>query len=262
MKPSNSSPKIIFLTGSGLSADSGLATFRGNGGLYNGFAGPDLMSSEMLAKTPEVVHRFCDDLRVGLADARPNPAHEMIARLRQRYGAQVIHFTQNFDDLCERAGDDKVIHIHGELTKLRAQHNTKEIVDIGYTRYWGGSPSQITTRGAQFRCRFSGKHYRPDVVLFGEPAPRYRPMWTTFKRARRDDMVIVIGTQGSVAPVQQLCLMAPGPKILLNLHESEDIDSGLFRHFFQESAAAASSEVETLIHEHVEAAMSRPRRGR
>jgi NAD-dependent deacetylase len=255
MRPSNRKPKIIFLTGAGLSADSGMKTFRGAGGLYSGMSGEKLMSRETLARHPELIHGFCDDLRVAMEHVKPNPAHEMITRVRKQYGAQVLHLTQNFDDLCEKAGDQEVVHLHGELRKMRAPHNTKNIVDIGYTRYWDGDP--ITPLGTQFRCKQSGKHFRPDVILFGEGAPRYKKFWTTFKYARRDDLVIVIGTQGNVLPVEQACWMAPGPKILVNLHDSEHINPLLFRHCFFDSAAAVADKVETLIHEHYDAIMAK-----
>lgn len=248
MRPSNRRPKIIFLTGAGLSADSGMKTFRGHDGLYNGLSGEELMSKETLDRYPELIHRFCDELRVSMGQAKPNAAHEMISRVRTHLGAQVIHFTQNFDDLCERAGDLEVIHLHGELRKLRAPHNLKNIVDIGYSRYWDGN--QITPRGAQFRCPQSGKHFRPDVVLLGEDAPNYRKLWNTFRHARRDDLVIVIGTQGNVVPVEQLCLMAPCPKILVNLHQSDHINPRLFKTCFFERAAKAADKVETLIYAH------------
>lgn len=253
MKASKRLPKIIFLTGAGLSADSGMKTFRGAGGLYSGMSGEELMSARTLKQQPELLHRFCDELRVELGQHLPNPAHELISRTRSKYGNQVIHFTQNFDDLSERAGDSDVIHLHGELVRLRSVINSKDIRDIGYRRYWDGPAEDATADGYRFRCSRFGALYRPDIVLFGERAPRYAKLWSTFKHARRDDLVIVIGTQGSVLPVNELCIMAPGPKILVNLHESPDIEPLLFRHCFFKRAAEACETIEALIDEHVDA---------
>jgi NAD-dependent deacetylase len=228
-----------------------MRTFRGSDGLYNGMRGEDLMSKETLKNQPELVHQFCDNLRVGLGNYLPNPAHEMIAKVQDTYGVQAIHLTQNFDDLNERAGGHDVVHLHGELRKLRAKGNDKDVVDIGYTRYWDGAPEQENSAGYRFRSK-GNSLYRPDIVLFGEYAPRYRKLHKTFKRIRRDDLIIVIGTQGNVLPVDWLCSKADCPKILVNLHDSEDINALRFQHCFFEQASTAASKVETLIHEHVE----------
>lgn len=251
LRPSNRKPKIIFLTGAGLSADSGMRTFRGSDGLYNGIRGEDLMSKETLKKHPELVHRFCDDLRVDLGNYSPNPAHEMIARVQEAYSAQAIHLTQNFDDLNERAGAKDVVHLHGEMRKLRANGNDKDVIDIGYTRYWDGPVEQSSASGFQFRNKGNAL-YRTDVILFGEYAPQYAKLNRAFKHIRRDDLLIVIGTQGNVLPVDWLCSQVDCPKVLVNLHDSEHINALRFQHCFFEQASTAAEKVETLIHEHVE----------
>jgi NAD-dependent deacetylase len=94
--------------------------------------------------------------------------------------------------------------------------------------------------------------YRPDIVLFGESAPRYAKLHKTFKHIRRDDLIIVIGTQGNVLPVDWLCSQANCTKVLVNLHESENINALGFQHCFFEQASTAAEKVETLVHEHVE----------
>lgn len=209
------------------------------------------MSKETLKSHPELVHRFCDDLRVGLGSYAPNPAHEMIVRIQMSYGVQAIHLTQNFDDLNERAGSPDVIHLHGELRKMRAHGNDKDIIDIGYSRYWSGPAEHASDHGYQFRSK-GNTPYRTDVVLFGEYAPRYAKLHKAFKHIRRDDLIIVIGTQGNVLPVDWLCSQANCPKILVNLHDSENINALRFQHCFFEQASTAAEKVETLIHEHVE----------
>ncbi len=207
------------------------------------------MSKETFKSNPELVHRFCDDLRVDLHSYAPNAAHEMIARIQHAYGPQAIHLTQNFDDLNERAGAPEVVHLHGELRKLRAIGNDKDIIDVGYARYWDDPAG--STGGFRFRSK-SNSLYRPDIILFGEYAPRYAKLNKVFKHIRRDDLIIVVGTQGNVLPVDWLCSHANCPKILVNLHESEHINSLRFQHCFLERASTAAEKVEALIHEHVE----------
>ena len=228
-----------------------MRTFRGAEGLYNGMRGEDLMSKETFKSHPELVHRFCDDLRVRLGSYAPNAAHEMIVRVQETYGAQAIHLTQNFDDLSERAGSPDVVHLHGELRKLRAIGNDKDIIDVGYTRYWDDPSGATGDFLFQFRSK-SNSLYRPDIILFGEYAPRYAKLNKTFKHIRRDDLIIIMGTQGNVLPVDWLCSHADCAKILVNLHESEHINSLRFQHCFLERASNAAEKVEALIHEHVE----------
>ena len=252
MQPSNRKPKIIFLTGAGLSADSGLRTFRGSDGLYSGLRGEDVMSAKMLKDSPETVNRFCDDVRGGLSGAEPNEAHRMIARLKGRHAPQILHFAQNFDDLCERAGDEDAVHLHGEIRKMRATANANDVVDIGYRRYWDGPAELAPDQGFRFRSTKSNSPYRTDVVLFGDMAPMYAKLWKAFRNARRDDLVVVIGTQGGVVPVQQLCMMARGSKkVLVNLHESEHIDTAAFDRVFQTRAFQAAGRIEEIVEDHI-----------
>src|SRR5258706_13397541 len=106
---------ILILTGAGISAESGLATFRGPGGLWEGHRVEDVCTPEALARDPALVHRFYDARRVALGSVEPNPAHRALARLDGAWPGELLIVTQNVDDLHERAGARRLIHMHGEL---------------------------------------------------------------------------------------------------------------------------------------------------
>src|ERR1700761_6653302 len=106
---------IVILTGAGISAESGIATFRGPGGLWEGHRVEDVCTPEALARDPELVHRFYDLRRAALATVAPNPAHDALARLDAASPGELLIVTQNVDDLHERAGAKRMLHMHGEL---------------------------------------------------------------------------------------------------------------------------------------------------
>lgn len=251
MKVSNRIPKIVILSGAGLSADSGIKTYRGEGGQYDGFRTEQIMNHGTLIKTPKVIHRFCDDRRVELGKAEPNAAHHMIKGLADKYGNQVIHLTQNIDDLMERAGHERTYHLHGELRVMRSPKANKVQVDIGFTRYWDGDTAHMSEFGFQFRCPMTGYLLRPAVVLFKEPAPLYLTLRQVFRNLRRDDIVIVIGTQGSVVNVNDLISGAPCKAILNNLHDSDDIEHKMFDQYLKMTAVEAAPLIEETVDNHM-----------
>lgn len=241
-------PRIIVFTGAGLSADSGIATYRGEGGSYKGMQSSDVMSVRTLKETPEIVHELCDDRRVELGKAEPNPAHRMIAQLADTYGDRLVHITQNIDDLVERAGYHDSIHVHGVLTRMRSIGNSKVITDIGYRRYWSGATGEAPEEGYQFRCPKSGSLFRPDVVLYSstlyeEPAPLYPLTYRIMGGIHPDDLLVVIGTEGSVLPVNRWVRQSDCHRVLNNLYQSQDLYSGDFDIFLQEPAATAAEKI-------------------
>lgn len=250
-------PRVVFLTGAGLSADSGVPTFRGEEGFYNGIRAEDLLSFHMMRRSPEVVQRFMDNMRAKMGGAKPNAAHMMIARLGNEFGDRVVHFTQNIDPLVELAGYDGSVHLHGFVARMRSIGNSKITEDIGFTRYWDGDPSEAPARGFKFRCPKTGSLMRPDVVLFDEMGPDYPKLYSAAKRLRAQDTFVVIGTQGNIYPIREtmnIALKSPAQTILNNLHSSSDIEENLFDHVFMERAVEAASEIETLVRERIQAA--------
>lgn len=217
-------PRVVVISGAGLSADSGVPTFYGSGGVYGEFENPEEVVSEgTLWSNPALLHRFCDDLRVSLADKVPNPAHEALATLQREYGRDFVHITQNIDDLAERAGVEDSVHVHGFLTNMRSTIKTRLTVDIGYRRFWDGDEALAPEGGFQFRCPKTNGRMRPDVVLFGEDAPLYAVLWDTLLSLEEKDVVVVVGTQGAVLPLKHLLDKVRCRKVLMNLHWSHHL---------------------------------------
>lgn len=243
---SKNDPKVVFLTGAGLSADSGLKTYRGDDGVYNGVRVEKLISAYAMKNTPDVVQQFNDDQRVSLKGVKPNKAHGLISSLSREFGDRVIHFTQNVDGLSPEA-----IELHGRQTRLRSIGNSHVTVDIGPTRYWGGDAADECPGGFRFRCPKTNSHFRPDVVLFDEVAPNYAKLWKTMSSLRRHDLFVVIGTMGNVLPVSEMAKRAPCKTILNNLHKSDDIDESDFDVVLLDRAVVAADEIEAIIREHL-----------
>lgn len=249
-------PKIIVLTGAGLSADSGIDTYRGKGGVYRGVPSETVLSVKMLQEDPGLVHALCDDRRVELASALPNPAHLMVAELATTFGEDFIHVTQNIDDLVERAGYQESIHVHGYLTRMRSVGNSKVLRDIGYKRYWSGADNDAPADGYRFRCPRTGSLFRPDVVLYSsilhqELAPMYPMAYRVMRSLLPEDLLVVIGTEGSVLPVDMWARKAPCFKVLNNLYDAADISSGNFDVYLRETAATAAEKILQIAEDHV-----------
>lgn len=247
-------PMIVVLTGAGLSAESGIRTYRGEGGLYQGIEAEEVMSDTMLRKRPEIVHTFCDDRRVELADVGPNAAHRALAELGREFGDRLIHFTQNIDDLAERAGADSVQHVHGRLTVMRSIGNSKVERDIGYSRYWSGPVGSEPEDGYQFRCPKSGSRFRPGVVLFGEQPPLYPKLYRVMGGLHPDDLLIVVGTFGNVLPVHRWAMQSSCRKVLNNLESSPHIDERMFDDVFLGPATEFADRIREVARTHIGAA--------
>ncbi|MCB0721454.1 MAG: NAD-dependent deacylase [Ignavibacteriae bacterium] len=179
--------KIVVLTGAGVSAESGLSTFRDAGGLWEGYNVMEVASPEGWHMNRELVLRFYNERRNQLKTAQPNDAHKAIASLEEKFDVTVI--TQNVDDLHERAGSAKVVHLHGELTKARSSLDSTLVYDIGYGEIRAGD-----------KCE-KGSQLRPHVVWFGEMVP----MIEVAARISEDaDIFIVVGTSLVVYPAASL----------------------------------------------------------
>lgn len=176
---------IVILTGAGISAESGLATFRGPDGLWEGQRVEDVCTPEALAADPELVHRFYDERRAALTSVAPNAAHRALARLDAEWPGELLIVTQNVDDLHERAGAKRLIHMHGELRSALC-------ADCGDRGPWEGRLPPGTACGA---CDSLG--LRPDIVFFGEMPYR---MDEIDDAVRNCDLFVSIGTSGAVYP--------------------------------------------------------------
>ena len=175
--------KIVVFTGAGVSADSGLATFRDADGLWANYRIEDVCTPEALARNRALVIEFYNMRRRELDNVKPNAAHYAIAELERFYDVDVV--TQNVDDLHERAGSSRVTHLHGELRKLRSERNPDVIVPIK------GWEQHLDDRGPD------GALLRPHIVFFGEAVPMFE---TAARIASTADILIVVGTSLAVYP--------------------------------------------------------------
>lgn len=178
--------KCVVLTGAGISAESGLQTFRDSGGLWEGYRVEDVCTPEAFARSPQTVIDFYNARRRAAAAAEPNAAHFALADLEHAYDVQII--TQNVDDLHERAGSGKVLHLHGELNKLRSTVDENEILP------WQGDQT-LADRDSR------GYPLRPHIVWFGEAVPLIEEAVRLVEAA---DIVIVVGTSLKVYPAASL----------------------------------------------------------
>ena len=177
---------IVLLTGAGVSAESGLATFRGPDGLWEGHRVEDVATPEAFLRDPVLVHAFYDARRAKLGTVKPNDAHETLARLDSEWPGELLLVTQNVDDLHDRAGSKRLIHMHGELTKgwcLKCNERFE----------WNGP------MGTSAECPACGAAglVRPDIVWFGEMPYE---MERIDEALRRCDLFVSIGTSGAVYP--------------------------------------------------------------
>ena len=184
--------KIIVLTGAGISAESGIRTFRDSGGLWEGHNIEDVATHEAWERNPEMVQEFYNQRRKQLYEVEPNIAHLALARLEEKYDVQII--TQNVDDLHERGGSSKVLHLHGELKKSRSTVNDNLIYDI---KGWELKMGDLCEKGSQLR---------PHIVWFGEGVTEIEKATDIAKKAY---IFIVIGTSMNVYPAAGLLESIP-----------------------------------------------------
>lgn len=197
---------IVVLTGAGISADSGLATFRGAGGLWEGYEIQEVASIEGWHRNKERVLEFYNKRRAQASNAKPNAGHKAIARLEKKFDVTVV--TQNIDDLHERAGSTNVIHLHGLISEARSENNPDLITDIG------DKPIKLGDKASD------GSQLRPNIVWFGEPVPMIEEAAETVMNA---DIFIVVGTSLAVYPAAGLVNYTSDgiPKYLVDPSETE-----------------------------------------
>lgn len=183
--------KVVVLTGSGISAESGLQTFRDNGGLWAGHRIDEVATPEAFIRQPQKVLDFYNHLRRQMQNAQPNAAHEALVRLQEYYQVNVI--TQNVDDLHERAGSKHVLHLHGELLKARSSVDESYVV---------ACCNDQTLKDVDA----NGYIMRPYIVWFGEAVPMFDEAVHLMQQA---DIVIVIGTSLQVYPAASLLHYIP-----------------------------------------------------
>jgi NAD-dependent deacetylase len=207
--------KIVVLTGAGISAESGVPTFRGSDGLWEGHRVEDVASPEGFARDPQLVHSFYNGRRWKLREVEPNAAHRALAKLARSRDIELLLVTQNIDDLHERAGSEGVLHMHGELLKARC-------TDCGAVTACGEDLSRASI------CPACGgiDCMRPHVVWFGEMPFGLDEAASAIDSA---DLFVAIGTSGRVYPAASFVSWAREAGVrTLEINLEESAGSGMF----------------------------------
>ena len=196
--------RLVVLTGAGISAESGLKTFRDSDGLWEGYNIEDVATPRAWKKDPELVLQFYNLRRKDVLDAKPNAAHTGLAALEKDFDVHII--TQNIDDLHERAASTKVLHLHGQILKMRSEKNERLLYDIT-------GDISIGDKGED------GAQLRPHIVWFEEPVPMIEEAITI---ARDAEYFVVVGTSLVVYPAAGLLNYAPYgiPKFIFLINKS------------------------------------------
>lgn len=213
--------KLVILTGAGMSAESGIRTFRDMGGLWEEYDVMEVASPQGWEQNRELVLRFYNERRRQLKECRPNAGHLGLVDLEKDFDVQII--TQNVDNLHERAGSRKVLHLHGLLTQARSTADSHLVYDIGYKDINEGD---LCEKGAQLR---------PHIVWFGEPVPAIRE---AEELTRQAELFAVIGTSLSVYPAAGLLHVVPEGCPVFIIDPNDVVLYGMFDYEFIDEKAS------------------------
>lgn len=200
---------IVFLTGAGISQESGISTFRDANGLWNNHKIEEVASPEGFEKNPQLVLDFYNARRRQLDEVAPNAAHRLIAQLETKYKVTVI--TQNIDDLHEKAGSTNVLHLHGELRKSRSSKNPNLIYDCNQDIKLGDLASD-------------GSQLRPHIVWFGEAVTEIENAKAITQSA---DLFVIVGTSMMVHPAASLLLAVPVDVQTVYIDTNPNVEEGI-----------------------------------
>ncbi|QDF29359.1 SIR2 family NAD-dependent protein deacylase [Halarcobacter anaerophilus] len=228
--------KVVILSGAGLSASSGISTFRDKGGLWENHDINEICMAGCLNWNYEATVNFYNQRREDIKNKKPNNAHKMIARLKNKYPRKIEVITQNIDDLLEKAKCQDIIHLHGFLQELRCM-SCDDIVNIKYEMQ----------NSSNSTCKKCGAKMRPNIVFFGEAAPMYEKLYKILEDC---GLLVVIGTSGNVIDVSSLANFAQ-KAILNNLEPSSAIVEECFDKIYYEDANTAYKKIEKDIEEYI-----------
>ncbi|MEQ8526139.1 NAD-dependent deacylase [Gracilimonas sp.] len=228
--------KIVVISGAGISAESGLATFRDSGGLWEGYDINEVASIQGWEKDPENVLNFYNLRRKQAAKAEPNAAHHALADLENFFEVSIV--TQNVDDLHERAGSKQVLHLHGELKRARSVEDESIVIDIGSDPIKMGDTAE------------DGAQLRPHVVWFGEMVPMIEPAAIEVSTA---DILIVVGTSLVVYPAAGLIDYAKPsiPKFIIDPSNPQLYDFDEWTHFKENAGSGVQKLADKLKKEYI-----------
>lgn len=225
--------KVMILSGAGLSAESGIRTFRDFGGYWDEYDIMEVCSVEGYMTNRQRVLDFYDMRRTDLDGRIPNDAHEMICRIKDKYNDNITVMTQNVDDLLEKCGCSDVIHLHGKLTELKCE-SCSHTFEIGY--------KSIKEFKECPNC-YKNNVLRHNVVMFGELAPEYNKL---YKELYETELVVIIGTSGTVLPIERIA-MSVKYSVLNNLEELTTVREAYFNKVIYSKASIAAPQIENII---------------
>jgi NAD-dependent deacetylase len=229
---------IVFLTGSGISADSGLKTFRDNQGLWQQYDIRQVCDIETFDQNKAMVFQFYNERRLEYTDAKPNHAHYTIAKLQQQWSSEHVKIiTQNIDHLFEKAGCLDVAHVHGNINEMKCLA-CEEVFTLGN--------DQLTIQSDSLCPNCQQPELKPNVVFFNEGAS-LQSMLEILDVMTSEDMLVVIGTSGMAIPLNAIVEAVPGYKILNNLQASDGIDENLFDEIIYETASKGIEQIKSII---------------
>jgi NAD-dependent deacetylase len=222
---------LVALTGAGISAESGIPTFRDSGGLWEGYPVEDVATPEGWERNPALVLDFYNQRRKKALDVNPNRGHEILAELETDFEVTIV--TQNVDNLHERAGSSNVVHLHGSLFESRSTKDERLIYPI---RGWELKMGETCDKGSQLR---------PNIVWFGEPVPM---MEIAAEITSQADIFLVVGTSLVVYPAAGLIDFVPSgvPKFIID-PKIPDVREVPHLHFIAEKASVGMERVKSLI---------------
>jgi NAD-dependent deacetylase len=223
--------KLVVLTGAGMSAESGISTFRDSGGLWEQYRIEEVATPEGFMNNPALVLEFYNQRRTQLEKVEPNEGHKTLARLEQYFDVYII--TQNVDNLHERAGSTQIVHLHGELTKVRSSCNENLVYEIGTRPIKMGEKAE------------DGAQLRPHIVWFGEAVPAIEE---AIPLAQQADIFVVIGTSLNVYPAAGLVGYSPksAPKFIIDPNQVP-VPHYLNFTFIQKPAGQGTLELEKIL---------------
>lgn len=219
--------KVVIFSGAGISAESGLSTFRDTGGLWEKYRIEEICQAGCLSWNRENTLTFYDARREQLSSVEPNAAHYALSKLQEKYPNDVAIITQNVDDLFERAGCKDILHLHGFLPRLRCEQ-------CGATQLIGYAKQE-----RDFTCKNCGGSFRPDIVFFGEAAPMYEHLYEAMENCQ---FLVIIGSSGNVVSMDHFALHVK-ISILNNLEPSDAINERVYTKVLYKKATEAIDEI-------------------
>lgn len=227
---------LVVLSGAGMSAESGISTFRDAGGLWDKYPVEQVATPEGYARDPELVINFYNQRRQQLLEVEPNRGHQLLAELEKDFNVTVV--TQNIDNLHERAGSSRIIHLHGELTKVcssRDPHNPHYIKEL--------KPEEFEVKMGDRAG--DGSQFRPFIVWFGEAVPQIE---TAIDYVERADVFVIIGTSMNVYPAAGLLSYVPREaEVYLIDPKPVDVHTSRMVHVIQKGASEGMAELSDLL---------------